>query len=159
MLQGDLDRRHGTSGDNATRRLQDTLERDVTDRFCRCQTNDVGLKIAQNAIVEAIDQPMHGQLTAVPPRLSQQCVPAKVTNLQNDVDLAELFHPSGRIFDGFDLLTEGFKGFGDRRQPVIDEPDGISSERGLNPTTPVVPANDDVEHLDSIRPSPGAEIG
>jgi hypothetical protein len=71
-LQGEVDRRHGTSGDNATLRLENALERDVTDRLCRCQTDDVGLKIAQNSIVKPIDEPVHRQLAAIAPGLSKQ---------------------------------------------------------------------------------------
>jgi hypothetical protein len=65
------------SGDNAAWRLKDTLERDVADCLCRCQTDDIGLKIAQNAIVESIDQPMHGNSRSVC-HASQQCGPARL---------------------------------------------------------------------------------
>ncbi len=122
----------------------------MTDRLCRCQTDDVRLKIAQNSIMKPIDEPVDRQLAAVAPGLSQKRGTTKVPNLEDHVYFTELFHALGGIFDGFDLLTEGFKGFGDRGKPVVDEPNSISPERGLNPATPVVSANNDVEHLEHI---------
>ena len=93
------------SGHDAALRRQNPLESDVTNRFGGGKADDVHLKIAQNSILETINEPMHRQLAAIAPRLSKKRRTAKVPNLEDHVYFTELFHPSRRIVDGFDLLA------------------------------------------------------
>ncbi len=76
-------------------RSQNALESDLTNHLSRCQADDVRLKIAQNPILQSVNESMHRQLAAISPGLPKNCGTAKIADLEDHVDLAELIHAAG----------------------------------------------------------------
>jgi hypothetical protein len=138
------------SGDDAALRRQNPLEGDVANCFGGGKADDVHLKIAQNSILKTINEPMHGQLATARPGIAHKRGTAKIADLEDHIDFAELFHAVDRIVYGFDLFAISLESFGNRRKPVIDESDGASSKGRLNATATVVAANNDVDDLEDI---------
>src|SRR5207344_2800261 len=85
------------SGHYAARRCQDPPERHMTNGFGGGKANDVHLKVAQNSVLETINEPVHGQLTTVHPGIAQKRGTAKISDLEDHIDFAELFCALDRI--------------------------------------------------------------
>ena len=121
----------------------------MTNGFGGGKANNVHLKVAQNSVLETINEPMHGQFTTVHPGIAQKRGTAKIPDLEDHIDFAELFCALDRIVYGFDLFAISLESFGDRRKPVIDESD-CASNRRLYAAATVVAANNDVDDFENI---------
>ena len=123
----------------------------MTDRFGSGKANDIHLKISQYAILETIDEPMHSQFATTRPGVAHERGATKSANLENHIDFAELFHLLDNFVDGLDLFTIRLKCLGNRRKPVIDEPDRSASEGSLHPPATVMATNDDVDNFEDVN--------
>jgi hypothetical protein len=112
---------------------------------------DRGIEVVQEAVLQAVDPAVHGELLPALPSFPDDRGPADVGDLLDDVELAETIAARGIIAERGELRLVPLVHILDMPQPVVHQAQTLPVEGGAHTAAAVVAADDDVPHPEHVH--------
>src|ERR1035437_7933450 len=108
------------------------------------------LQIPKQTILKPVDPAMHRQGLAALPGILNDGRLRDVSHLLDDVEFAKPVTPPGLVGHGLETAIVFFANIMNVSQPVIRQTNSLTTQRRTHPATAIVPADDDVLHLQHL---------